>query len=757
LARRLTTVLAADVVGYSRLMGEDEASTLAALKALRRQLIKPKERQYQGRTVKLMGDGALMEFPSVVDAVTFAVEVQVAIAKRNFEVGGDRKIIYRMGINIGDIIVEGDDIYGDGVNVASRIEGLCQPGSVCVSRDVYNQVKGKLDLTFEHLGAKEVKNIADPVIVYRIVLDDKAERLVTEVMPDEMVSERKWWLAPVGLLAFLIVAVGVAVWWRPWAPHQEAVIAENTAFPLPDKLSIAVLPFSNLSDDPSQDFFADGMTEDLITDLSKISGLFVIARNSSFSYKGRQVNVHRIAEELGVRYVLEGSVRRAGNEVRINAQLIDASTGGHLWAERYDGAIADVFDLQDKVTERIVAALALKLTPREEQTVNYVGTESVAAHDAYLLGLSFYHRRTPESFAKALTHFEQAIELDPNYDLAYAAIAKIYAQVNAITYARAVEINLYDAYGKARRALAKIQTKSLADVYVVRSWLALRKYQQEQAVSEAQRALDLSPNDVDALEALARAQIFAGDAETGMALAEKIMRQNPTLLARPLMLMGLAEFALGNLDKSVEQFERAIELGSEEIDYAGILAAAHALLGHEEPARTALRMFDQGYGDTTAELARSMTSFPFSDATVLQRLAEGLELAGAKVWFSRQDGGYLPLNAQNKLTGDEIQSLFRGKEIDGKGFWQGYSWQRRGGAVGPIQYSGFPIQPGIAENVSGTSRVDNDLLCEQWTEPDSPIEYCSVIFRVPGGNAQIRWGNYVLVTDTGPNPFNLAQ
>jgi len=429
LERRLTTILAADVVGYSRLMGEDEAGTLAALKSLRRNLVKPKEIQYRGRTVKLMGDGALMEFSSVVDAVHFAVEVQAAMAERNAAVPEDRRIVYRMGLNIGDIIVEGDDIFGDGVNVAARLEGLSDPGGVCLAQSVFDQVKAKLDLTFEHLGEREVKNIAEPVSVYRVVLDDKAAALVTPVVhAAETTGQNRW---PTIAAAFVLSLLGVAglVWLQPWAPDVEPASIERMAFPLPGKPSIAVLPFNNMSDHASQEYFVDGMTEDLITDLSKISGLFVIARNSSFSYKGRSVPVSQVAEELGVRYVLEGSVRRAGDEVRINAQLIDATTGGHLWAERYDGTLENIFALQDRVTEQIVAALAVSLTGEERVQQARRETENAEAHDAYLQGWARYKLLTPKDFAEAVPFFEEALRLDPAYAQAHAALASLYWDV----------------------------------------------------------------------------------------------------------------------------------------------------------------------------------------------------------------------------------------------------------------------------------------------------------------------------------------
>ena len=330
--RRLAAILAADVVGYSRLMGDDEAGTLAALKAYREELIDPTIADHSGRLVKLMGDGALVEFASAVDAVVCAVALQEAMAARNIEAPEQRRIVLRIGINIGDLIVEGDDLYGDGVNIAARLEGLAEPGGICVSGKVYEEVKNKVAFGFEDLGEQRVKNIAEPVQVFRVSAGGPAVR------PKSRSGRRRQAILAAAVLLIAVLA-GLAIWQRPWETREEPVAIERMAFPLPDKPSIAVLPFDNLSEDQAQGYFADGMTEDLITDLSKISGLFVIARNSSFSYKGRQAKVREIAEDLGVRYVLEGSVRRAGDQVRINAQLIDATTGGHLWAERYDGSL----------------------------------------------------------------------------------------------------------------------------------------------------------------------------------------------------------------------------------------------------------------------------------------------------------------------------------------------------------------------------------------------------------------------------------
>ena len=303
--RRLTTILAADVVGYSRLMAADEAGTFASLKALRRELFEPKTAEYHGRVVKLMGDGTLMEFGSVVDAVTFAVDLQRAVALRNADVPEDQRITYRIGINIGDVIIEGDDIYGDGVNVAARLEGLAKPGGICISGKVHEEVRNKLPTTFEDMGEQQVKNISEPIRVYRVASD----ALAVQTVP-----------------------------------------SPSTVLPLPDKPSIAVLPFTNMSGDPEQEYFSDGITEDIITALSNVHWLFVIARNSTFTYKGSAVDVMRVARELGVRYVVEGSVRKAANKVRITVQLVDGTTGNHVWAERYDRELDDIFALQDEIT-----------------------------------------------------------------------------------------------------------------------------------------------------------------------------------------------------------------------------------------------------------------------------------------------------------------------------------------------------------------------------------------------------------------------
>ncbi len=555
--RRLTAILAADVVGYSRLMAADEAGTHASLKALRRELFEPKTAAYHGRVVKLMGDGTLMEFGSVVDAVTFAIDLQKAVALRNTDVPEDQRITYRIGINIGDIIVEGDDIYGDGVNVAARLEGLAEPGGICVSRTVFNHVQGKVDLGFDDLGEQEVRNIPKPVQVFKVLLDSQARDHAAVPAPTAKRSLR-WPLVTAGLVALVIVA-GLALWQRPWEPRQESASEANMAFPLPDKPSIAVLPFTNMSGDPEQEYFADGMTEDLITDLSKISGLFVIARNSTFIYKGKTVTIRQVAEELGVRYVLEGSVRKAGDQVRINAQLIDATTGGHIWAERYDGTLDDVFALQDNVTQEIIAALAVTLTGEEAAQQAQHETENVAAHDAYLQGWAHYKLLTSEELAKAVPYFEEAIRLDPGYAQAHAALASAYWDIYQNDWAFDMGLASFQAEERANAHLEEALKSPTPLAQALKARMLAFQGFYEDAVSEAETGVALDANDATAYEGLANALILAERPAEGADFIRQAMRLDPHYPPSYLITLGRAQFEMKRFEDAAATFNRAVK------------------------------------------------------------------------------------------------------------------------------------------------------------------------------------------------------
>ncbi|MCH8001379.1 MAG: adenylate/guanylate cyclase domain-containing protein [Proteobacteria bacterium] len=626
--RRLAAILAADVVGYTRLMGADEAGTLARLKALRGEVIDPEIAAHNGRLVKLMGDGALVEFASVVDAVACAVAIQREMAARDEDMPEDRRITFRIGINLGDVIVDGDDIYGDGVNIAARLEGLAEPGGICVSRTVFNHVKGKVDFGFDDLGEQEVKNIPEPVRIFKVLLDAPAAEHTAAPAPAAKRSVR-WPLTAAGLVALVIVA-GLALWQRPWEPREEPASVEAMAFPLPDRPSIAVLPFINMSDDPNQDYFADGMTEDLITDLSKLSGLFVIARNSSFSYKGQQVKVRQVAEELGVRYVLEGSVRRAGDQVRINAQLIDATTGGHLWAERYDGTLDDVFALQDRVTRKIVAALAVQLTAGEQERVARKETDNAEAYDAFLQGWQHYLRQNPENFRKAISYFEKAVELDPQYARAYAALAATYAQVwKRYWHAKVGLRYLHDPRFLAEEFLEQALLDPTPLAHQVAAGMLSQQGRHEEAIAEAERAISLDPNDADGYIALASALSLAGRPEEAHRLVQRAMRLNPHYPPSYLYELGITEFSMERFEKAVESLERASALNPDDRWSLRLLLATYGLLGRKEEAAGLLETAGMSWRGIDPLTVRGVAFwYPFKEPADAERLAEGLRRAG---------------------------------------------------------------------------------------------------------------------------------
>jgi adenylate cyclase len=494
--RRLAAILAADVVGYSRLIREDETSTLAALKAHREELIDPKITQYHGRIVKLMGDGLLAEFPSAVEAVQCAVEIQHTMAERNADVPEERRITYRVGINIGDIVVEDDDIFGDGVNIAARLEGLAAPGGICISRPVHTQVADKLELQFEDMGEQQVKNIAKPVVVYRVALDAEAAALVTPVVQKIARPKHQRWLVAAAAATVLVLAVVGALWWQLWAPDVEPASVERMAFPLPDEPSIAVLPFDNLSGDSEQEPLSDGITEDIITELSRFRELFVIARHSTQTYKGKPVKVQEVAEDLGVRYVLEGSVRKTGDKVRINAQLIDATSGRHLWAERYDRALSDIFAIQDEIVGTIVTSLAVKVHEAERARTRRKPTESLEAYDYFLRGRDLqlkegFWRIGVNQQARGL--YEKAAALDPEFTRAFVELAWTHLYDFIHGWSATPEQSRARALELAQQAVAMDAANARA--HYVLGYVQLYRQEFDRAIAEIEKAINLNPND----------------------------------------------------------------------------------------------------------------------------------------------------------------------------------------------------------------------------------------------------------------------
>lgn len=627
--RRLAAILAADMVGYSRLMAADESGTIARQNALRKELIDPKVAEYGGHLVKATGDGVLVEFPSVVDALRCAVTVQLVMADREAAEPEETRIAYRIGINLGDIIIERDDIYGDGVNVAARLEALADPGGVCVSRTVVDHVKGKVASGFEDKGEQAVKNIPEPVHVFRVLMRPEAagESVVKA-------NGKAWWRRTVAAAAVILaIAVFGVVVWQPWRPEVEPASVENMALPLPDKPSIAVLPFDNLSADLEQAYFADGMTDDLITGLSKISGLFVISRNSTFTYKDSHVRVRQVAEELGVRYVLEGSVRRAGDQVRINAQLIDALSGFHLWAEKYDGPLTDIFALQDDVVGQIVAALEVNLTTAESALKGQAETQIPQAYDALLQGWEHYRRQTPEDYAKAISLFERAIELDPSYSRAYAGLAGVYWTVHDLEWGVHLGIE-YQTLDKAKHYLAKALEKPTSDAYRVSADMLAGQGRNDEALAEIERAVALAPNDARnhnirawVLTALGQAEA----AEEEARLAGRLDPGNPS----NLRALGQALFFQRRYSEAVEALERAASLQPDYESTYDLLAAAYGHLGRLPEAKAAVETYNEIVAKSSGvpltlqsvEMFWGEGWYDF-DMTFIRQIIEGLRKAG---------------------------------------------------------------------------------------------------------------------------------
>ena len=622
--RKLTTILEADVVGYGRLMGEDEAGTLEALKSLRQEIIKPKQLQYHGRTVKLMGDGALMEFASVVDAVSFAVEVQIAMREHNAEVPENRQIVYRIGINIGDIIVEGDDIYGDGVNVAARIEGLAEPGGICVVRAVRNQVRDKLDLDFEDLGEIEVKNISRPAHVFAVVLNDKAEALQTPILTAKAQSSRQRWPLLIAAVAALILIPGGLLWSYFQSDGEAPSKISQTADAITDKPSIVVLPFDNFSDDTTQEYFAHGITEDITTDLSRFDGLFVIARNSAFFYEDKAIDPTQVSRELGVRYVLEGSVRRVGELLRINAQLIDGNTGNHLWANRFDGAVDDVLTFQDDVIKSIVSALSLKLNADQENQLLNPGTTNPKAYDAFLQGWAHYIRRTPADYAEAVKHFKRAIALDADYSLAYAALASTYWEGWERWWYKQLGFDEWiEPRRQAEKYLEIALRKPTALAHQVASEVRRQQRKHKDMIREAEAAVQLDPNDPNSYIALSWAFAFNGYGEDALAAIDRAMVLDPHYPAFYLYVKGFAYFSLERYEQAAEFLERALDRNPALFTPNIILISTYAHLGRIDAAKERLAEHP-----TPLNIEWIKYYWPYRRPTDIARLVDGLRQAG---------------------------------------------------------------------------------------------------------------------------------
>jgi adenylate cyclase len=539
--RRLAAILAADVAGYSRLVGADEYGTLQAFKMIRAELFEPTIATHNGRLVKTTGDGFLVEFSSVVDALHCATELQAGMAERNTPVPMDKRIVFRIGINVGDVVVEDGDIFGDGVNVAARLEGLAEPGGICVSALVQRDAAGKLDLAFEDLGEQTLKNIARPLRVYRVATERDAE-----------------------------------------------VATEPAPLPLPDKPSVAVLPFTNMSGDPEQEFFADGIAEDVITALSRYPSLFVIARHSCFTYKGRAVDVKQVGRELGVRYVLEGSLRKSGNRIRITAQLVEAESGKHVWAGRYDRDVTDIFAVQDEITEAVTIAIAPAIADAEQQRAMRKPPGSLDAWAAYQRGLWHLFKISRDDDALAQKYFQQAIDIDPAFAGGYKGLAVAYIQAAIVLRTRSQAEAYRSAEALARQAIALDGAD--AEAHLTLAAAMLRHGDYEGALAEAEIALALSPNLALAHGTLGETLIFSGRPKEGLAAVQTSIRLDPhdPKLAIRLNNLALGLYFSGEYEAAVEAAKRAVRANPDFPLAYRWLAAALGQLGRTTEAKGAL-------------------------------------------------------------------------------------------------------------------------------------------------------------------------
>ena len=586
--RRLAAILAADVVGYTRLMGADETGTLRRLTELRQQVLEPLIAEHHGRVVKLIGDGLLVEFASVVDALTCAVAWQARVAEHQAEGDVGDRLRFRLGVNLGDVIVEGDDIHGEGVNLAARLEGLAEPGGICLSGDAYRQVRGKIEVAYEDLGERQLKNIAEPVRVYRVAIDRETDD-------------------------------------RP-ASSFEASIGLDIS--VPDVPSIAVLPFANMSADPEQEFFSDGITEDIITALSKIPDLLVIARNSAFTYKDRAVDVKQVGREQGVRYVLEGSVRKAGKRVRVTAQLVDAANGHHLWAERYDRDLEDIFAVQDEITREVVIALDVRLRGGELARFWSGGTRNLEAWESVRLAMDLLNSGTLESAQEAQLLCQKALELDPNYAMAWVTLGWAHHHGVDVGLGHAATENRQAALASGldcgNRALAL--DPFCADAYSLKGLCHLSRGEHDQAIAMSEQAVALAPSHAEILGLCAMVQNKSGRPERSLDLIKKALRHCPVYPGWFLSVLGTAYRLTGQSEAAVSAFEAAIQ---RHVDFLALhvgLASTLGELGRHADAKTPVTEILRLSPDFS--IKTYMAGLSFRDPEVTARFEDGLRKAG---------------------------------------------------------------------------------------------------------------------------------
>ncbi|MDC9809207.1 adenylate/guanylate cyclase domain-containing protein [Rhizobium binxianense] len=735
--RRLAAILIADVVGYSRLSRIDEEGTRARFQADQDDVFEPAIERHHGRLVKTMGDGLLVEFQSVVDALRCAVEVQQRKATQNTAALPQHRLEFRIGINLGDIIVEGWDIQGDGVIVADRLQALAEPGAIVISGTTYDQVKSKVPVGFASLGEQRLKGITEPVRVYRVLLDPIAAGKTLR-------TRRRLPMQPLvaGIAAAVILALaGAALWWQPWTPAKSPGLGEGFAYPLPDRPSVAVLPFINVSGDTEHDHLAEGLTDDLITELSKVSGLFVIARHSVFALQGSVGKIQDVAAELGVHYVLEGTLQRAGPRLRINVKLIDAVTGLSLWAERYDRQYADLFAVQDDVIGKIIAALSVKLSARERDQLARIPTENLEAYDYYMRaeqeGFIF---RDVDTYRRTLSFYQKAIDLDPGFANAHAGIARVAVDVwrNDYNYLWSAAVARKIAYDAAGQALKLDPNNARAHtVLALLQWVDGRE---TEARNSANMAVAMQPNDAEAAASLALILVHTGDSGQAVTEMEKALRLDPSPASSFQLLAGIVFYTAGDDQRAISLIEPTLGSLPKVEPAREYLAAAYADQGNETRAAT--------------ERAKLLELFPESNLTYygylydywrdgdLQRHLAGLRKAGIPEWPFGFTG-----NQADRLGEAELRTLVDGKSWTGK--------HKNGTDF--IQYfdkDGNTAYRSANTNITGTIEVRGDRICEKFDGYFLDRMVCGYVYRNTTGEQGDR--PYIHVTPRALTFFSSA-
>jgi adenylate cyclase len=605
-------------------MQEDEASTIVTL-AESKELMANLIQQYQGRVVDAPGDNLLAEFGSVVDATECAVKIQQELNAKNAELPDNRKMPFRIGVNLGDVVEEADRIYGDGVNIAARLEGLAEPAGICISRTAYDHIKNKLELGYEYMGEHSVKNIAEPVRVYRVLMEPEA---AGKVIGEKRFLGRLSRRAAIATIIALIIVAGGVIGWNIYLHQTERIepaSLNKMAFPLPDKPSIAVLPFDNLSGDPEQEFLSDGISEGIITAIAKLPSMFVIARNSAFTYKGKPVKVQKVAEDLGVRYVLEGSLQKSGDKVRITAQLIDAINGKHLWAEKYDRDLTDLFSLQDEITMKILIALEVELTDGDRARL-YADTNNFDAYVKGYKGYEAFSQYSKEGMIKARQLYQEAITLDSEYSTPYMGIGWTHMMDARFGWTESRRESTEKALEMAQKANA-VDKKHIAGSGLL-AYIYRQKRQYEKAIAEIERWIELDPNNASAYSSLAGILYALGKGEETIATARKAIRLDPIASGSYYYNLGMGFWVMGKYEEAIEAYKKALHFRPNSEPYYIVLTATYSLMDREEEAhKAAAEVLKLNSKFSVDRIAKTL---PFEDKAYTERYVNALRKAGLK-------------------------------------------------------------------------------------------------------------------------------